>query len=181
METYADKGTGFPEDGFLKAVETVAGSDFHEFYQAAVQGRDELDYNRYVKQVGLSMDTAVQPASMYIGIQYEQAESNQVRVKRVLANSPAERAELDAGDLLIAMNDERLTAENFVSRLHSHTIGETIKLTVMRGQRLLTLNIVPVEFQEQRWQLNENPRPTPDQLELKNAWLGIKEGSKQGR
>jgi len=79
------------------------------------------------------------------------------------------------------MNDERLAFENFRSRLHSHTIGETIKLTVMRGQRLLTTNIVPVEFQEERWQLNENPRPTPEQLQLKNTWLGIKEGIKQGK
>ena len=35
------------------------------------------------------------------------------------------------------MNDERLSFENFRSRLHSHAIGETIKLTVMRDQRLL--------------------------------------------
>ena len=51
------------------------------------------------------------------------------------------------------MNDERLSFENFRSRLHSHAIGETIKLTVMRDQRLLSVNIVPVEFQEERWQL----------------------------
>jgi predicted metalloprotease with PDZ domain len=180
METYANNGVGFPEDGFLKAVETVAGSDFHEFYERAVQSREELDYNRYVKQVGLSVDTSLQPASIYLGIQFEQ-EPNLVRVKRVLENSPAEQAKLDAGDVLVAMNDERLTSDNFISRLHSHTIGETIKLTVMRGQRLLTLDIVPAEFQEQRWQLNENPRPTPEQLRLKNTWLGIKEGVKQGR
>ena len=40
---------------------------------------------------------------------------------------------------------------------------------------------VPVEFQEERWQLNEMPRPTPEQLQLKNTWLGVKEGEKQGR
>jgi predicted metalloprotease with PDZ domain len=181
METYASKGVGFPEDGFLKAVETVAGSDFHEFYQSLVQGRDELDYNRYVKQAGLAVEASLQPASMYLGVQFERAEPNFVRVKRVVANSPAEQAKLDADDILIAMNDERLTYDNFVSRLHSHTIGETIKLTVMRGQRLLTLEIVPVEFQEQHWQLNENPRPTPEQLQLKNTWLGVKEGVKQGK
>ena len=124
---------------------------------------------------------ALQPASIYLGIEFEQAEGNLVRVKRVAANSPAERARLDAGDILIAMNDERLAFENFRNRLHSHTIGETIKLMVMRGQRLLTTTIVPVEFQEERWQLNENPRPTADQLQLKNAWLAIKDGVKQGK
>jgi predicted metalloprotease with PDZ domain len=79
------------------------------------------------------------------------------------------------------MNDERLTFENFRSRLHSHAIGETIKLTIMREQRLVSLNIVPAEFQEERWQLNESVRPTPEQLQLKNAWLGIKEGAPQGK
>ena len=181
METYANKGIGFPEDGFIKAVETVAGSDFHEFFQTAVQARDELDYSRYVKQVGLSVDVGLQPASMYLGIQFDRAEPNFIRVTRVIANSPAERAKLDGGDILVAMNDERLTYDNFVSRLHSHTIGETIKLSVMRGQRLLTIDVVPVEFQEQRWQLNENPRPTAEQLLLKNAWLGVKEGGRQGK
>ena len=72
------------------------------------------------------------------------------------------------------MNDERLTYENFRSRLHSHAIGETIRLSVLRNQRLLNLNVVPVEFQEDRWQLNESPSPTPAQLELKNSLLGIK-------
>jgi predicted metalloprotease with PDZ domain len=181
METYANKGIGFPEDGFLKAVEAVAGSDFHEFFQTVVQGRDDLDYNRYVKQAGLAVDTSLQPASMYLGIQFERADPNFVRVTRVIANSPAEQAKLDAGDLLVAMNDERLAYDNFVGRLHSHTIGETIKLTVLRGQRLLNLNIVPIEFQEQRWQLNENPRPNAEQLQLKNTWLAIKEGVKQGK
>ena len=181
MDNYANKGVGLPEDGFLKAIETVAGSDFHEFHHAVAQSHDQLDYNRYLRQAGLSVEVSLQPASIYLGIEFDQGESSQVRIRRVVANSPAERARLDAGDLLIAMNDERLTFENFRSRLHSHTIGETIKLTVMRGQRLLTTNIVPIEFQEERWQFNENPRPTPEQLQLKNAWLKIRDSSKQGK
>ncbi|HSU88554.1 MAG TPA: PDZ domain-containing protein, partial [Terriglobia bacterium] len=181
MENYANKGIGFPEDGFLKAVEAVAGSDFHEFYHAAAQSHDELDYNRYLRQAGLAVEVSLQPASIYLGVAFEQSEAGLVRIRRVAANSPAERARLDAGDILLAMNDERLTYENFTSRLHAHGIGETLRLTVMRGQRLTTLNIVPVEFQEERWQLNEMPRSTPEQLQLKNAWLKIKEDAKQGR
>jgi predicted metalloprotease with PDZ domain len=174
LETYANKGAGFPEDGFLKAVESVAGSDFHEFFEAAVQSRKELDYNRYLRHAGLSVGVQLQPATIYLGIEFDPGEGNLPRLRRIARNSPAERAKLDAGDVLVAMNDERLTFENFRSRLHSHSIGETIKLTVLRGQRLLNLNIVPVEYQEVRWQLNELLRPTPEQLQLKEAWLGVK-------
>jgi predicted metalloprotease with PDZ domain len=179
METYANKGVGFPEDGFLKAIETVAGSDFHEFYQAAVQSHQELDYNRYLRQAGLSTSTQRQPGSIYFGIEFEPG--NPPRIKRIVPNSPAERAKLDAGDLLVAMNDERLTFENFRSRLHKHGIGETIKLTILRDERLINVNIVPVEFQEEQWSLNENLQPTPEQLQLKNAWLAIKSGARQGK
>jgi predicted metalloprotease with PDZ domain len=174
MENYADKGVGFPEDGFLKAIEAVSASDFHEFYEAVAQSHQELDYNRYLKQAGLTVNVQLQPGTIYFGIDFEFAEGGLPRVRRVAPNSPAERAKLDSGDLLIAMNDERLTFENFRSRLHSHVIGETIKLTVMRDQRLLNLNIVPVEFQEERWDLSESVRATPEQVELKNKWLGIK-------
>jgi len=31
-----------------------------------------------------------------------------------------------------------------------------------------------VEFQEERWQLNEIGRPSPEQSELKKAWLAGK-------
>ena len=174
MATYANKGVGFPEDGFLRAVETVAGSDFHELYEALVQSRRDLDYNRYLKQAGLVAQVQLQPGSIYVGLEFEPGEGSFPRVRRVVPNSPAERAKVDSGDLLVSMNDERLTFENFRSRLHSHSIGETVKLTVLRGPRMLDLKIVPVEFQEERWQLNEISRPTPEQLELKNTWLGGK-------
>jgi predicted metalloprotease with PDZ domain len=173
METYASKGIGFPEDGFLKAVEAVAGSDFHEFYEAAIQSRQPLDYNRYLKHGGLIAQVQIQPASPYVGIEFEPGDGNLPRVRRVVQNSPAERAKLDAGDLLVAMNDERLTFENFRSRLHSHALGETIRLTVLRNQSLLNLSLVPVEFQEEHWQLNQLGRPTPEQLQIKNDWLRI--------
>jgi predicted metalloprotease with PDZ domain len=138
------------------------------------QSHRELDYNRYLKQAGLSVDVQLQPGTIYIGVQLDVGEGNLPRVSRVIPNTPAERAKLDAGDLLVAMNDERLTQENFRSRLHSHAIGETIKLTVLRNERLVNVNIVPMEFQEERWQLNEMQRPTADQLEIKNGWLKTK-------
>jgi predicted metalloprotease with PDZ domain len=109
---------------------------------------------------------------MYIGIQFDQGEGGLPRITRVMANSPAERARLDIGDLLLSINDERLTFENFRSRLRTHTIGETIKLTVIRGERLVSVNLTPVEFQEERWQIIDVPKPTPEQLQLKNALLG---------
>src|SRR6266850_662645 len=71
MENYANKGVGFPEDGFLQALSTVAGSDFAEFYQMTAQSRQELDYNRYLKQAGLSIEVVKQSATLYVGIEFD--------------------------------------------------------------------------------------------------------------
>lgn len=172
MEHYARMGIGFSENGFLQAVETVAGSDFHDFYHIAVQSREELDYDSYLKQVGLVIQVNRQPATIHIGVEFERADGNLVRIRRILPNSPAERAGLDTGDIVISMAGERMTFDNFRSRLHSHRIGETVKLSVMRGERLMTTDIVPAEFQEERWAMVEQ-RTTPEQRRLKNEWLGI--------
>src|SRR5262245_4642601 len=76
METYANKGIGFPEDGFLKAVETVAGSDFHELYETLVQGRKNLDYNLNLKQPGLLAQLQLQPETIYVGLEFEPVEGS---------------------------------------------------------------------------------------------------------
>jgi len=175
MTNYADKGVGFPEDGFIDAVEKVAGSDFKEFFQLNVQSRKELDYDRYVKHAGLQISIAKQPGTIYVGIEFERTDGGLTRVRRIVPGSPAEKARLDTGDVLIAMNNDRLTYENFRIRLHSHRIGETLKLVLMRGERMMTLELTPTEFQQQTWTLAESPQPTPDQLTLRKLWLGQKE------
>lgn len=174
MATYADKGVGFPEDGFLKAVETVAGSDFKEFFELNAQGRKDLNYERYLKQAGLQVASSKQPATIFGGIEYDRTDGGQVRVKRVVPGSPAEKARLDVGDVLVAMSGERLTFENFRVRLHSHKLGETLKITLMRGERMLTLDLTPVEYQQESWTLVEAPQSTPEQSELRKLWLKLK-------
>jgi predicted metalloprotease with PDZ domain len=169
LANYADKALGLPEDGFLKAVQTVSGSDFQEFFQANVQSRKELDYDRYLKQAGLQISIARQPGTIYVGIEYERNDAGLPRIKRALPGSPAEKAKLDAGDVLVAMNNERLTYENFRIRLHSHKLGETIHLTLMRGERMLAADLTPIEYQQQTWTIAESPQPTPDQTKLLNS------------
>ena len=174
MQNYGEKGIAFTDEGFLESLESVAGSNFAEFVQITAGSRQELDYNRYLRHAGMQLDVGRQPSSLYVGIEYDRSDTGLARVRRVVPNSPAERAKVDAGDVLTAMNDERLTFDNFRGRLLSHSINEKVKLTVLRGERLLNLEITPVEFQDQRWGMMPIQNSTPAQIELRNLWLGIK-------
>jgi predicted metalloprotease with PDZ domain len=171
---YSEKGIGMPEDGVERAMESVAGSSFAEFYDRVVRGKDELDYNRTLTAMGLRTDVFRQPSSIYFGIEFERAENNQVRLRRIVPNSPAQRAMLDMGDIIVAMDDERVTFDNLTSRIHSKRIGKPVALTVLRGERLLMLNLTPGESQEEQWSVFENANATPEQVRLRTSWLDAK-------
>src|SRR5262249_41831792 len=130
MSEYGDKGIGMPDDGVLRALDSVAGSGVSELYDRIVRSKEELDYTRILNSAGLRMDVSKQPSSIYFGFEFERSENNQVRLRRIAANSPAQRARLDAGDVLIAMDSERLTFDNLTSRIHSKRIGKPVALTV---------------------------------------------------
>ncbi len=71
------------------------------------------------------------------------------RITSVYAGSTAEKAGLKIGDLLLALDGEKLTAsapenyEELSARIRQYRVGDTANLSVMRGKEQLT---VPVEL-----------------------------------
>lgn len=172
MENYADKGIGFPEEGFLEALNSINGSDFGEFYATTIQQRSDLDYNRYAHQAGIQVRPRRQVSTLYMGVVVDEAEGNLARISRVLPDSPAEEAGFNREDLLLAFEDRRITFSNFEGEFRRRKLGETIEVTVARGQDILRLELTPGEIQLETWIISETPGPTPEQLELRRRWIG---------
>jgi 2-alkenal reductase len=64
------------------------------------------------------------------------------RVENVVANSPAERAGLRHGDVILAVNGEPINEDHpFINAVMRHRIGETIELLINRVGEELTLTI----------------------------------------
>ncbi len=172
METYADQGVGVPEDGFLTALNTVVGSDFEEFYASVVRSRMDLDYTRYAAQAGFRVRADRQLPTLYMGIQFVEVEGGLARISRVISDSPAAAAGLDTGDTLLAFGDRRITFSNFQSEFRRRKLGETIDLTITRGNRILVLELRPSENQEEIWSIVDAPNAGPEQMEIRNRWIG---------
>ncbi len=172
MVNYGAKGVGFPEDAFLEALNSVAGTDFGEIYTHLVQSRAELNYDRYIGQAGLQIQAERQPSALFMGVQVEEADGNTAQVVRVIQDSPAERAGVDDEDILVAFDDQRITFTNFEGRFRRRKLGEKLDLTVLRGNKLLHLELEPGEIQATRWVINEANTVTPEQLELRIRWIG---------
>ncbi len=70
-----------------------------------------------------------------------------VEVQEVVGGSPAAAAGLQGGDLIVSVGDAAVAKAGDLQRLMVEArIGSKLPLTVLRGDQLLTLDVVPVEL-----------------------------------
>lgn len=69
-----------------------------------------------------------------LGVQIEEVPEG-IRLKGITAKSPADQAQLKVGDILLAINGEKLAGKQLSDELASKQGGEQVRLTVQRGDR----------------------------------------------
>jgi predicted metalloprotease with PDZ domain len=163
---------GLADNALEPAIEAATGVSAREYFDAVVRGKNEIDYNRYLEKIGIHADSMKGPATVFFGMEFERNEANQARVRRAIPGSPSEAARVDTGDVVIALDSERVTFDNLVGRIHSKPLGKSVAITVLRGERLLTLTLTPGLTQTEKWSLGELLTATPEQVRLRTAWLG---------
>jgi len=177
----SSKRASLTESVLESEIQAATGVNVSEFFQTVVRSKNEIDYKRYLEPMGVNVTARKSPATIYFGIEFDRTDANQARVRRVLPSSPAETAKLDAGDLLVSMDSDRVTFDNLASRIHSKPLGKPVALTVLRGERLLTLSITPGLQQTETWSAEESLTATPEQVLLRLAWMAHPQGEKTGK
>jgi S1-C subfamily serine protease len=70
-----------------------------------------------------------------------------VEVHEVVAGSPAAEGKLRGGDIIVSVGDTGVSKAGDLQRLMVEaSIGAKLPLTVLRGDKLITLEVVPVEL-----------------------------------
>jgi S1-C subfamily serine protease len=70
-----------------------------------------------------------------------------VEVHEVVAGSPAAGGTLRGGDVIVSVGNAGVSKAGDLQRLMVETsIGAKLSLTVLRGDKLITLEVVPVEL-----------------------------------
>jgi len=81
-----------------------------------------------------------------LGVMLENSE-HAVRIRSVTKNSNAERAGLEKGDILLAMDESELTdVDDLIDKLRGKNIGDWVRLLVKRQQREMTIEIQFLEI-----------------------------------
>ncbi len=177
-KNYALKDKGVPETGIQSAIEYVVSqenktrSSFADFFADYIFGTKEIDYNLFLQFAGLELLTQVdeqQPAA-YLGIHLTRDEK-EPRIENVNPDSPAFEAGLDHEDILLAIDNHRVTAMNLNRLLMRYQPGDRITVTVFRRSKLRHFDVTLGSGNNTRLVLIEMEKPSPAQLNIRNDWL----------
>lgn len=170
--TYYLRGQGFQEEDFLKALNRVSSSDFSDFWLRNVAGATELDYNRYLKAAGLYVDAEHSAAAPFAGISTRETPDHLVTIQNVLPETPAAQFGLSAGDIVLALDGERINPGNLTQVLSEKKTGQKVTFTLYRENRLLNIDVTLGSHEEVRYSIKELESVTGIQRKIREGWLG---------
>ena len=122
----------------------VEGIGYAISTEAATPVIKELIRTGYIIRPWLGV--VLQSVDQFLVFRYELAVDKGAFITEVASGSPAEKAGIELGDVIVAMDDQEIaSAQDLVEAIHSRNIGQEVKITLWRGE---TQNIVSATFVE---------------------------------
>lgn len=172
---------GKPEIGFTPAelqqvIESIADVDLSNFFTRYLHSTDELPFDEYLNPFGLRLQAdSIEDGVPSIGCMVK-TENGREAVKFVEAGSPAQKAGMDAGDELLAINGIRVTSDQLNDRLRDYSPGEAIQVAFFHQDELLVRSLTLDAPRPTRYQIVAVDQPNSQQEENFAGWLGASLG-----
>jgi predicted metalloprotease with PDZ domain len=101
------------------------------------------------------------------------AAGSEAKLQFVFRDSPAERAGLAAGDVIIAADGLKVNAESLQAAVARRAPGEAMTLVAFRRDELMTFAVTPVRAEDDTCWLVAAEDATAEALARRQAWLGV--------
>jgi predicted metalloprotease with PDZ domain len=164
---------GFTPEQLQEVIESVAAMDLDDFFKRYVDGTEELPFNQYLEPFGLQMVGDYEDESIpHLGVKAT-TENGRELIKFVEASSPSQRAGIDAGDELLAIDGIRVNAQQLSDRLKDYQPGDTIQVTVFHQEELRTYPVTLAAPRPNRYQVIPVEAPSATQKQNFERWLGV--------
>jgi predicted metalloprotease with PDZ domain len=167
-----EKSGGGPIDeaDIAQALQQVGGRTLDKELAAWVHGTEDLPLQPLLDRAGIAWQADSLDLAAELGLRVSEGALTGIHVKSVHRDSAAERAGINAGDELLAIDGWR------VRRLEDARgwtrPGQVFALTLVRDQRLRTLQVTPPTVGPGGVQLKLVDKPAPAALALRREWLG---------
>ncbi|KIG15139.1 hypothetical protein DB30_05839 [Enhygromyxa salina] len=159
------------EQAFIDQAGTGA-DELRQMFNDYVRGTTELDYDRYLAHAGYRLERKIKQLGPWIGVDIDRRGSTLI-ARNVEHGGPADLGGVADGDELSQINGRPIDAGNYDKALRALELGEPCTLTVTRTGRVLDLKVTPIEGGDPSFQIVELANVSPEQLLLRNEWLGL--------
>ncbi len=173
MRALWSRSAGGPIDeaDIAQAVQQLAGRSMRAELDAWVHGREDLPLRALLEQAGVAWLAEGTDLAAELGLRVSEGALSGIHVKTVHRGSAAEHAGVSAGDELLAADGWRLRRlEDARGWLRA---GQGFALTLVRDQRLLTLDVPATSPQAAGVMLKLADAAAPAALALRREWLGV--------
>ncbi len=170
------RGEAVPEGAFPAILEEAAGVPAARLHRRLVEGTGEIGWDRLFAPFGVRVDRgpAGAPegweAGGWLGVEAEERNGRTI-LKSVRADGPAADA-VAAGDELIAVDGLRANAESLARRLAERRPWARVRLTLLRGDRLLAVAVRLGRPPAEKVVLAVDPKAGAAAKRLLAGWLG---------
>jgi predicted metalloprotease with PDZ domain len=131
-QDYAHRGRFYDDSaGVEQEVEKISGRSFKDFFAKYVAGTKEIPYNDFLRAAGLQAQTQ-QREMADLGFETSRSSDGTVAISSVALGSGAERAGLQAGDVLVQL-DGRPFGRSAMRFLFQHSPGDMVNVRVQRN------------------------------------------------
>lgn len=179
---YGALDIGVPEGGLAAIAQELSGLDLSAFFERALRSTQELPLAELLQEFGVTATLRASTSAIddggrtqskaqprWVGLRLRAGETS---VVQIIADSPAQRAGLAAGDQLVALDGLRINAQNWSRRLDAYEPGAQLELAYFRGEELLTTQIEIVEAPLDTWTFTLAD-VDGERLARRQAWLGV--------
>jgi predicted metalloprotease with PDZ domain len=169
-------GKPVPEDGMPAILRDAAGVDAARLHRRLVEGTADPDWESLFAPFGIRVvrEAAGVPdgweAGGWLGAEAEDRGGRTV-LRAVRSDGPAAGA-VAAGDELVALDGMRCAAGDLPKRLAERRPGTTVRLTLLRGDRLLEARVRLGRPPGEKVSLRVDPKAPAAARRLRRGWLG---------
>jgi predicted metalloprotease with PDZ domain len=134
---------GFTPDQFREVAEQVSGLELKSFWEQAVEGTGELNFDEALDTFGLAFgpaDDKKDSPKAWLGA-VTKNDAGRLVVSQVRRGTPAYDAGLNVDDEILAIDDVRVRADRLENRLEQYEPGAKVSVLLARREELMRLDV----------------------------------------
>jgi predicted metalloprotease with PDZ domain len=179
-QRYGRSDTPAPEGALEASAIALSGLPLQGFFDHAIRGTGELPLAETLADFGVRAERRAAHGAQDAGGRSSGSAQKQTlgcvmksdgSVAHVLTGSPAQKAGLAAGDVLLALDGLRLSSANLAARVD--TLPATpVELVWFRADELMRASITPVAAAPDTWTLTLDEQADATARARRQAWIG---------